>query len=69
VTLEISTDGGVTWRSVGLRRVAADRYRADLPALPASGHVSLRTAAADAAGNRFEQTIIGGALTGAPGTR
>jgi hypothetical protein len=70
VTLEISTDDGTTWRALPLRRVGPDRYQAMLPALPASGHLSLRTGAGDAAGNRFEQTILRAAPTPPPpGTR
>jgi hypothetical protein len=75
VSLEVSTDDGATWQVVRLRRVGPGRYRADLPALPASAHLSLRIAAGDAAGNRFEQTIVGAGLVGPaslrppPGTR
>jgi subtilisin family serine protease len=69
VTLELSTDDGATWQVLRLRRVGPDRYRAVLPALPASAHLSLRTRAGDAAGNRFEQTIVRAAPTGPPGTR
>jgi hypothetical protein len=69
VTLQVSTDDGATWRSVRLRGTGPGLYRVVLPALPAGGHLSLRTAAGDAAGNRFEQTILRAALTGPPGTR
>jgi hypothetical protein len=57
VTLQLSTDDGLTWRPVPLRRSRAETWRASVGELPA-GPVSLRVTGADRAGNHTEQTII-----------
>ncbi|MFJ6199194.1 hypothetical protein [Micromonospora sp. NPDC092111] len=54
-TLDVSIDGGVTWRPVPLDRTH-NGWQATL-VNPASGGVSLRFAATDAAGNHVRQTI------------
>ncbi|MFI5934235.1 S8 family serine peptidase [Actinoplanes sp. NPDC051494] len=56
VTLDVSYDDGVTWVSRRLHRTAAG-WTADLRAPRSAQHVTLRTTAKDAYGNRVEQTI------------
>jgi subtilisin family serine protease len=55
--LQVSYDDGQAWRNVLFTRVG-DRGVAILRPPAAEGHVSLKASAADAAGNRVEQTII-----------
>jgi hypothetical protein len=54
--LQVSYDDGTTWRTPLHTRIG-DRGATVLRP-PAGGYVSLRAVAADAAGNRVEQTII-----------
>ncbi|BEL04039.1 S8 family serine peptidase [Actinoplanes sichuanensis] len=56
VTLDVSYDDGVTWVRQRLHRTP-DGWTADLKAPRNAQHVTLRTTAADAHGNRVEQTI------------
>ncbi len=53
LTVQVSFDDGATWRPM---TVAGGRIRVEHPA--GHGFVSLKAAAADAAGNRVEQTVI-----------
>jgi len=59
-TLALSTDDGLTWRALDLVRAGRDVFRATVPAglLAAGDFVSVRTTAADTAGNHTEQTIV-----------
>jgi hypothetical protein len=54
VALDYSTDDGATWTAATVTGAA----RRAVVTNPASGYVSLRTTAANAAGGRVEQTII-----------
>jgi hypothetical protein len=56
VTLDVSYDDGVTWHTQRLHRTAAG-WTAGLKAPRTAQHVTLRTTARDAYGNRVEQTI------------
>jgi subtilisin family serine protease len=56
VTLDVSYDDGVTWQTQRLHRTAAG-WTAGLKAPRTAQHVTLRTTARDAYGNRVEQTI------------
>ena len=60
LTVDISTDDGVTWRSTKVEQ-ADDGWRTKVTN-PAGGAVSLRATATDAEGNKVEQTIIRGYL-------
>jgi subtilisin family serine protease len=60
LTVDISTDDGVTWRSTKVEQ-ADDGWRTEVTN-PAAGAVSLRATATDAEGNKVEQTIIRGYL-------
>jgi hypothetical protein len=53
LTVQVSVDDGATWQPVP---VVGGRVRVEHPA--GHGFVSLKAAAADAAGNRVEQTVI-----------
>jgi subtilisin family serine protease len=53
-----STDDGTTWTPVTVRRVAANRFAAQLPAASAGQAVSLRVATTADGGSAMEQTII-----------
>ncbi|GAB3959096.1 S8 family serine peptidase [Micromonospora vulcania] len=55
VRVEVSFDGGVTWRSAPTRG-SGNRYTATVPA--GRGTVSLRVHAADRAGNTVDQTVL-----------
>jgi hypothetical protein len=55
--LEVSYDDGATWRAVPVLRLAG-RGLALLRHPPADGFVSLRTHAADSAGNSVSQTVV-----------
>ena len=56
-----SGDGGWTWERAWAWRTGESRFRANVPrhALRPGGSVSLRAAAADAAGNTVDQTVLG----------
>jgi hypothetical protein len=56
-TVQLSTDDGLTWQSLLLRRSGSSDWRASVGALPA-GPISLRLTGTDRAGNHTEQTII-----------
>ncbi|MEU4242540.1 S8 family serine peptidase [Actinoplanes sp. NPDC026619] len=53
-----SLDGGTTWQSAPVSKVAAGEFRADLPKPAADSAVSLRVTAAGSAGSGIDQTII-----------
>ncbi|MEU4190900.1 S8 family serine peptidase [Kribbella sp. NPDC026611] len=55
VGLQTSTDDGQTWQAATVRRVGDGRYVAVVAA--GAGAVSLKTTAADSAGNKVEQVI------------
>jgi hypothetical protein len=55
VRVEVSFDGGATWRSAPTRG-SGTRYTATVPA--GHGTVSLRVHAADRAGNTVDQTVL-----------
>ncbi|MEH1169894.1 S8 family serine peptidase [Micromonospora sp. CPCC 205539] len=55
VRVEVSFDGGVTWRSAPTKG-SGTRYTATVPA--GSGTVSLRVHATDRAGNTVDQTVL-----------
>ena len=56
-----SADGGQSWGRAWAWRTGASSFRANVPrhALRPGGSVSLRAAAADAAGNTVDQTVLG----------
>lgn len=56
VSLQYSTDGGKTWKAVKVTRKGS-AWVASVPA-PASGAVSLKAKAKDAAGATVEQTVV-----------
>ena len=53
-----SVDDGVTWTPVTVRKVAGDKFAAQLPQTSAGQAVSLRIAVAADGGGGIEQTII-----------
>jgi hypothetical protein len=53
-----STDDGTTWTPVTVRRVAPNRFAADLPTVTAGQAVSLRVTATADGGSVIEQTIV-----------
>ena len=63
-SLEVSTDHGKTWRTATVTRLGNGSFRATFSA-PAGARVSLRTHAADAAGDTITETILGAYRTAA----
>ncbi|MEO3928240.1 S8 family serine peptidase [Micromonosporaceae bacterium B7E4] len=57
LTVEISYDGGKSWRSSALRR-AGEAWVATVSHPAGAGHASLRATAVDSGGNSVTQTII-----------
>jgi hypothetical protein len=53
-----STDDGATWQPAPVKRAAAARFTATLPAVASGQAVSLRVAASGSAGSGIDQTII-----------
>lgn len=60
--VQVSFDRGRTWRSAIVTRLAASRFRVVFRA-PAGTNVSLRTHAADAAGDTITETMLDGYRT------
>ncbi|MCX5067466.1 S8 family serine peptidase [Micromonospora lupini] len=58
LTVDVSYDGGKTWRNVKLVRAPGDGWLAVLRHPAAPGHVSLRATARDTAGNTVTERII-----------
>ncbi len=56
--LQVSTDDGVTWQQVIVRREGLETFSASLPQAAAGQFVSLRVKARGTAGSEVEQTII-----------
>ncbi|WP_433529803.1 S8 family serine peptidase [Micromonospora sp. CA-263727] len=57
LTVEVSYDGGKTWRSAQVKKNGSE-WRATVQHPRATGHVSLRASARDTAGNTVTQRII-----------
>ncbi|GAB3888732.1 hypothetical protein GCM10029964_056910 [Kibdelosporangium lantanae] len=57
LTVEVSTDDGVTWRPAAVHSDKDGHWRAQVTN-PASGYVSVRVKAANSAGDTLEQTTI-----------
>jgi hypothetical protein len=55
-TVQVSLDGGKTWRPATVTRRGAGQFTASFTA-PADAEVTLRTRAADAAGGSIDETI------------
>ncbi|WP_370461921.1 S8 family serine peptidase [Micromonospora sp. ALFpr18c] len=58
LTVDVSYDGGKTWRAAKLVRTSGDGWSALVQHPTGTGHVSLRATARDAAGNTATQRII-----------
>ncbi|WP_203910299.1 S8 family serine peptidase [Rhizocola hellebori] len=65
VQLQLSTDDGKTWHTMGLRPAGAGRFRVELAAV--TGVVSLRTKASDTSGAATEQTVVRAFVVDPPG--
>ncbi|MEV6814178.1 S8 family serine peptidase [Micromonospora sp. NPDC051296] len=57
LTVEVSYDGGKTWRSAQVKKTGSE-WKATVQHPRAAGHVSLRASARDTAGNTVTQRII-----------
>lgn len=55
--VQVSVNGGKTWRQAHVRSTGADRFSVTFSAAP-SAQLSLRVTARDAAGNGLSETIL-----------